>query len=43
VIGEEAEQVPYEVLRKERHVARRDEDAPIPRGEETGFGAGERP
>jgi hypothetical protein len=34
--------VPHEIVRKERHVARRDEDGPVPRGEETGFDAGER-
>jgi hypothetical protein len=40
--GEEAEQILYEVARKERHITRCDENVPVPRGQKTGFDAGER-
>src|ERR671939_293257 len=41
--GEETEQVSYEIAREKRQVARRDEDAPVPRGRKTCLDTGQRP
>jgi hypothetical protein len=43
LIGEQTEQIFYEVARKKRHVTSGDEDDPVPGGEESGLDADERP